>query len=180
MRTSLLLTVRQRLLLCCYSHFASWPRRATPKSPATVAYRERIALPADAVINVQLLDTSVADVAAQTVAEVLINAEGRQVPVPFTLTYDPAKIVPGTSLLGARHHPLRRRHAHVQHHAGLSGAHPWRAVEGEPRSFTRWDTERSRERRRRSRTAPAAAETSHRQRHDSACNEPAASCGAGE
>lgn len=61
----------------------------------TVAYRERIALPPDAVIDVQLLDTSIADVAAQTVAEALINAEGRQVPVPFTLTYDPAKIVPG-------------------------------------------------------------------------------------
>ncbi len=61
----------------------------------TVAYRERMALPPDAVIDVQLLDTSIADVAAQTVAGVLINAEGRQVPVPFTLTYDPAKIVPG-------------------------------------------------------------------------------------
>lgn len=61
----------------------------------TVAYRERVALPPDAVIGVQLLDTSIADVAAQTVAEALINAEGRQVPVPFTLTYDPAKIVPG-------------------------------------------------------------------------------------
>jgi putative lipoprotein len=61
----------------------------------TVAYRERIALPPDAVINVQLLDTSIADIAAQTVADVMINGEGRQVPVPFTLTCDPAKIVPG-------------------------------------------------------------------------------------
>ena len=72
----------------------SLTRKATPNSPASVTYRERIALPSDAVIDVQLIDTSVADVAAQTVAEVLINAEGRQVPVPFTLTYDPAKIVP--------------------------------------------------------------------------------------
>lgn len=59
----------------------------------SIVYHERFALPSDAVIDVQLLDTSVADIAAQTVAEVLINAEGRQVPVPFTLTYDPAQIV---------------------------------------------------------------------------------------
>jgi putative lipoprotein len=73
--------------------FAS-AQTANAQLTGTVAYRERIALPSDAVFDVQLLDTSLADVAAQTVAEVLINAEGRQVPVPFTLTYDPAKIVP--------------------------------------------------------------------------------------
>ena len=67
----------------------------------SVTYRERIALPPDAIIDVQLADVSVADVAAQTVAESLINAEGRQVPVPFTLTYDPAQIVP------AHHYSVR-------------------------------------------------------------------------
>jgi putative lipoprotein len=60
----------------------------------TVAYQERIALPPDAVIDIQLVDSSVADIAAQTVAEALINAEGRQVPVSFTLTYDTSQIVP--------------------------------------------------------------------------------------
>jgi uncharacterized lipoprotein YbaY/heat shock protein HslJ len=60
----------------------------------SVTYSERIALPSDAVIDLQLIDTSVVDIAARTVAEVLINVEGRQVPVPFTLTYDPVKIVP--------------------------------------------------------------------------------------
>lgn len=59
----------------------------------SVTYRERIALSPDAVINISLVDTSVADLASQTVAESLINAEGRQVPVPFTLTFDPALIV---------------------------------------------------------------------------------------
>jgi putative lipoprotein len=67
----------------------------------TIVYHERFALPSDAVIDVQLLDTSVADIAAQTVAEVIINAEGRQVPVPFTLAYDPAQIVP------AHHYSVR-------------------------------------------------------------------------
>jgi putative lipoprotein len=68
----------------------------TPSAQVTgsIAYRERMALPADAVIDVLLVDTSVADIAAQTVAESMINAEGRQVPVSFTLSYDPALIVP--------------------------------------------------------------------------------------
>lgn len=82
------LTSAVLLLIPSYSH----AQADNPQLTGTVAYRERIALPPDAVIDVQLLDTSVADVAAQTIAEVLINAEGRQVPVPFSLTYDPAKI----------------------------------------------------------------------------------------
>ncbi len=87
-----------RLFVCLLAlPFAASVALAQPANPqltGSVAYRERIALPSDAVIDVQLLDTSVADVASQTVAEVLINAEGRQVPVAFTLAYDPAKIVP--------------------------------------------------------------------------------------
>lgn len=67
----------------------------------SVGYRERIALPTDAIIDVQLADVSVADVAAQTVAESFINAEGRQVPVSFALAYDPAQIVP------AHHYSVR-------------------------------------------------------------------------
>jgi len=87
----LLLTAITLLLLPSFSQAQADNAQLT----GSVAYRERITLPADAVIDVQLIDASVADIAAQTVAEGLINAEGRQVPVPFTLTYDPAKIVPG-------------------------------------------------------------------------------------
>jgi putative lipoprotein len=65
-----------------------------PQVTGSVAYRERIALPADAVVDVQLLDTSIADVAAQVIAEAMISAEGRQVPISFSLQYDPAKIDP--------------------------------------------------------------------------------------
>ena len=83
-------------LLCLFTLIVAASLSFAQSSTVTgsVAYRERLALPSDAVIDVQLIDTSVADIATQTVAEALINAEGRQVPVPFTLTYDPAKIVP--------------------------------------------------------------------------------------
>jgi putative lipoprotein len=67
---------------------------ANAEVTGAVTYRERTALPQDAVIDVQLLDISVADAAAPIMAESMINAEGRQVPVSFVLTYDPAKIVP--------------------------------------------------------------------------------------
>jgi len=75
------------------SHLPGWAQAAGAQITGSVAYRERIALPQDAVIDIQLQDLSVADVAAQVVAESMINAEGRQVPVPFALNYDPAQIV---------------------------------------------------------------------------------------
>ncbi len=58
----------------------------------TVSYLERMALPTNAVIEVQLLDVSLADAPAKVVAEESINLGQRQVPVPFSLSFDPAKI----------------------------------------------------------------------------------------
>ena len=57
----------------------------------TVAYRERIALTPEAVVQVQLLDVSVADASAKLIAEQTIKPQ-HQVPIPFELTYDPAVI----------------------------------------------------------------------------------------
>lgn len=59
----------------------------------TVAYLQRIALPAGAVITVRLQDISRQDVAAEIISEQIIVTEGEQVPIPFTLPYDPAQIV---------------------------------------------------------------------------------------
>ena len=57
----------------------------------SVSYRERIALPADAVIHVALLDVSLMDVAAKLIAEKTITPR-HQVPVPFALEFDPQDI----------------------------------------------------------------------------------------
>ncbi|MFO7169320.1 MAG: YbaY family lipoprotein [Chloroflexota bacterium] len=58
----------------------------------TVTYRERIALPPDARVQVLLLDISRQDAPATQIAEALIEPGARQVPIPFTLTYDPRQI----------------------------------------------------------------------------------------
>lgn len=57
----------------------------------TVTYRERIALPPDAVLRVQLRDVSLMDVAAVVIAEQVI-APARAVPISFVLHYDPNEI----------------------------------------------------------------------------------------
>jgi putative lipoprotein len=65
---------------------------ATESVTGTVSYLQRIALPTNAVIVVKLSDVSLADAPAKMIAEQTINLGQRQVPVPFELTLDPAKI----------------------------------------------------------------------------------------
>lgn len=65
---------------------------ATSRVTGTVSYLQRMALPSSAVIQVQLLDVSLADAPAKVVAEQKLTLGERQVPVPFTLTFDSAKI----------------------------------------------------------------------------------------
>jgi putative lipoprotein len=57
----------------------------------TVAYRERVALPADAVTEVSLIDATIQDT-APVVAKTTVPSNGKQVPLPFSLHYDAAKI----------------------------------------------------------------------------------------
>ena len=52
----------------------------------TISYRERIALPPDAVVLVQLRDVSLMDVAAKLISEQTIRPE-HSVPIPFSLPY---------------------------------------------------------------------------------------------
>jgi len=73
---------------------------AEPVTPAAgqlngiVTYRQRIALPPNAVVEVQLQDVSRADAPAITLASQTIQTQGQQVPIPFSLTYDPTAIDP--------------------------------------------------------------------------------------
>ena len=60
----------------------------------TVAYRERIAMPENAVLTMQLQDVSLADAPAKVIAEQKFTFAGHQVPLPFELHYDSTKIDP--------------------------------------------------------------------------------------
>jgi putative lipoprotein len=60
----------------------------------TVTYLQRSALPPSAVIEVQLQDVSKMDVPAEVIGTQTIEANGNQVPFPYVLKYDPAKIDP--------------------------------------------------------------------------------------
>jgi putative lipoprotein len=75
----------------------------------TVAYRERMAMPESAVLTMQLQDASLtngaegADAPAKVIAEQKFTFAGHQVPLPFELHYDSAKIDPThTYALSAR------------------------------------------------------------------------------
>jgi putative lipoprotein len=68
----------------------------------TAMYRERIALPPGAVLEVELRDTSREDAPAAVVAGARIEPAA-QVPIPFTLRFDPARIdARGTYAVTAR------------------------------------------------------------------------------
>ena len=58
----------------------------------TVTYRQRIALPATAVLTVRLVDVSRADAPSTTIAEQRIETAGKQVPFSFDMAYDRTKI----------------------------------------------------------------------------------------
>lgn len=58
----------------------------------TAAYRERMALQPGAVLEVELLDVSLADAPSERLASMRYKVQG-QVPVPFELRYDPSLIV---------------------------------------------------------------------------------------
>jgi putative lipoprotein len=71
------------------------PAAATNAIDGTVTYRVRMALPPDAAVVVRLEDVSHADGPAAVLAEWRERANGRQVPIPFSLPYDPGRIEAG-------------------------------------------------------------------------------------
>jgi putative lipoprotein len=82
---------------------------ATSLVSGTVAYRERIAMPENAVLTIQLQDVSMPDATegsaapGKAIAEQKFTFAGHQVPLPFELHYDAAKIDPKrTYALSAR------------------------------------------------------------------------------
>ncbi|TIQ34428.1 MAG: META domain-containing protein [Mesorhizobium sp.] len=75
---------------------------AEKKLTGEVTYRERIALPPDAVLSVELADVSLADAPATIIGQRQIVPAG-QVPIKFEISFDPKAIKPGrTYALQAR------------------------------------------------------------------------------
>ena len=58
----------------------------------TVSYLEKVALPAGAVVEVKLLDLSEQDIDGQVLADQTITTKGENVPIPFSLSYNPSDI----------------------------------------------------------------------------------------
>jgi putative lipoprotein len=68
-----------------------------PPVIGTVTYRERIALPEDAVVTVQIQDVSRMDAPARVISEHVIHTSGGQVPIGYSVPYDPGAIDDGHS-----------------------------------------------------------------------------------
>lgn len=58
----------------------------------TVSYRERVALPPDAIAEISLIDATAANASSPPVASTTVQSQGAQVPLPFALHYDAGKI----------------------------------------------------------------------------------------
>lgn len=69
------------------------PALAAPRTlRGTVAYRERMALPPGAIVEVKLLDVSLADAPSRTIAETRVS--GRRIPARWMLRFDSRRIEP--------------------------------------------------------------------------------------
>ena len=60
----------------------------------TVAYRERMALPTNAEIDLWIRDVTPGIMIMAVVADTTVATQGRQVPIPFELGFDPGRIEP--------------------------------------------------------------------------------------
>lgn len=81
-------------LLTAVSPLSAQESAPTAQVSGTVAYLQRNALPPDAVVRVRLEDVTYQDVPALIINEAIIPSEGKQVPIPFRIPYEPGKIDP--------------------------------------------------------------------------------------
>lgn len=84
----------QKIVKDCYLEKSPAEEPSFGTVAGTITYLVRMALPAQAVIEVQLQDVSRADAPATVVAQEKFALGQRSAPVPFTLKYDTAKIDP--------------------------------------------------------------------------------------
>jgi len=79
-------------LILCQAEAAMGTAALSGIFTGTVTYLQRIALPAGSVVQVELQDVSLADAPATIIAAQTITTTGENVPLPFSLTYDPSQI----------------------------------------------------------------------------------------
>jgi putative lipoprotein len=88
--------VRSLLVLVVLAMLLALPAAALAQTTGTVtgtaSILQRIALPNNAVVTIQLADVSRAGAPAQVIAEQKITTNGAQSPFAFNLTYDTARI----------------------------------------------------------------------------------------
>lgn len=70
------------------------PQQQQATVTGTVRYLQRIALPDDATIVVSLRESGQGNTSRNAIAQETIPTRGQQVPIPFRLNYDPARIQP--------------------------------------------------------------------------------------
>lgn len=68
------------------------PTAAMGQIMGTVTYREKIALPPNAVVEVRLEEVSRADASATVLGEQKIETKGQQAPIRFEIQYDPSQV----------------------------------------------------------------------------------------
>ena len=74
---------------------AAWAAGAAPPQiTGSVTYRQRIALPPNAILRVQVQDVSRQDAAATTLAEATMRTGGKQVPLSFAVAYEESAVDP--------------------------------------------------------------------------------------
>lgn len=104
MRAGLVVLITSVVTMLGCATAAADPPGPVPDSltlTGSASYRERIALPPDAMLTVTLEDVSRADAPAVTLAQNQIALNGQQVPIPFSLIY-PASAVQPQSIYAAR------------------------------------------------------------------------------
>jgi putative lipoprotein len=92
------MTVRDAIPLCLLLAVACGsrgPRASPPVVTGVIRPPERMTVPSDAVVDVQLLDVSRADAPAIVLARQEISTGGQRPPFPFALRYDPAMLQRG-------------------------------------------------------------------------------------
>ncbi|QTF09483.1 hypothetical protein HC231_17375 [Brenneria izadpanahii] len=75
------------------------PAVSMPSVTGTVNIRQRIALPADAVLTVTVSDASLSDAPSKVISQHVTRTEGKQAPFTFALPYNPADIQPHARIL---------------------------------------------------------------------------------